>query len=224
MKRVFFCMIMLVLLLAAAAAEERPPMIALTFDDGPSEYTKEMLELLEENDCRATFFMIGQYVEMMPEMPQIVADSGCEVGTHTLAHRPLNELSEYKIYSDLDKCINQIEELTGEHIRWLRPPWGKVSAGTYVACRRLDLLIVKWSLDSKDWESRDAEKIMQQILENVKDGDVILCHDTYPETLEAMRIVLPELKARGYELVTVSELFSHFEGELKSTTFYYRLN
>ena len=87
MKRVFFCMIMLVLLLAAAAAEERPPMIALTFDDGPSEYTKEMLELLAENDCRATFFMIGQYVEMMPEMPQIVVDSGCEVGTHTLAAR-----------------------------------------------------------------------------------------------------------------------------------------
>ena len=205
MKRFLFCMIILVLLFAAAVAEERPPMIALTFDDGPSEYTKRMLELLEENDCRATFFMIGQYVEMMCEMPQIVIESGCEVGTHTLAHRPLDELSEYKI-------------------RWLRPPWGKVSAGTYVACRRLNLLIVKWSLDSLDWESRNAEKIERQILENIKDGDVILCHDTYPETLEAMRVVLPELKARGYELVTVSELFSHFEGELKSTTFYYRLD
>lgn len=224
MKRAVFCLVILVLLLAAAAAEERPPMIALTFDDGPSEYTQQMLDLLVENDGKATFFMIGQYVEMMPEMPQIVIENGSEIGTHTLAHRPLNELSEFKIYSDLEKCIKQFEELTGEHIRWLRPPWGKVSSGTYTACRRLNLLIIKWSLDSMDWESRNAEKIIQQILDNVKDGDVILCHDTYPETLEAMRIVLPELKARGYELVTVSELFSHFEGELKSTTFYYRLN
>ena len=139
-------------------------------------------------------------------------------------HRPLNELSEGKIYTDLCKCIEQIEELTGEHIRWLRPPWGKVSMDTYAACRRLNLLIVKWSLDSSDWESRNTEKIVQQILDNVRDGDVILCHDTYPETLEAMRIVLPELKARGYELVTVSELFSYLPGELKSTTFYTRLN
>lgn len=223
MKRVFFCLVILVLLLGAAAADERPPIIALTFDDGPSEYTQQMLDLLAENDCKATFFMIAQYVEMMPEMPQIVIDSGCEVGTHTLFHRPLNELSEGKIYTDLLKCIEQIEKLTGEHIRWLRPPWGKVSMDTYAACRRLNLLIVKWSLDSSDWESRNTEKIVQKILDNVSDGDVILCHDTYPETLEAMRIVLPELKERGYELVTVSELFSYFPGELKSTTFYTRL-
>lgn len=229
MRKLLCLVLMLACLCPAACAEERvidpaQPMVALTFDDGPSEYTAELLDILAENDCRATFFLVGTHMEAMPEMVRLIGQTDNEIGTHTWKHEHMNEQTDFYMLNNLTNCLALTEELTGRSVQWLRPPYGIVSGSAYYACRRLGLYMVNWSIDSEDWESRDPQKIVQTVMQQVENGAVILCHDSYSTTVEAMKTLLPALREAGYQLVTVSELFSFYDGELKSTTFYYKLD
>ena len=228
--RKLICLALTLLFLCPAALAEEPafdpslPMVALTFDDGPSEYTPEMLDVLAENGCRATFFLVGTHMEAMPEMVQLIAETDNEIGTHTWKHEHMNEQTDYYMLKNLQNCLDLTMELTGRSVQWLRPPYGIVSGSAYYACRRLGLYMVNWSIDSEDWQSRDPKKIVQTVMQQVENGAVILCHETYPTTVEAMKTLLPVLREAGYQLVTISELFSRYDGELKPNTFYYKVD
>ena len=201
------------------------PAIALSFDDGPSEYTQQVLDILAENDCHATFFMVGTCMKNMPDMVKTVFDSGNEVGIHTWKHNNLTKMSTSAIVRNLKACQEIIVEQTGQEARWLRPPYGAVKGHpeVYRACGEVGLYIATWSVDSRDWSLQNAKKIYKEVMGQLHNGDILLFHDTHAATVEALRMILPEIKALGYQVLTVDQLLS-FRESLTSKTHYYHLD
>lgn len=184
------------------------PMIAFSFDDGPSEHTMKVLKILRENGAHATFFMQGHRMEeYAKEVAQVIAD-GNEIGTHTWSHNNLTKLSAASIRSNLQKCIDLTYQMTGQKVTLLRPPGGNTNKNARSVCGDMGLYIVNWSVDSRDWESRNASKIYNEIMKEVGPGAIVLCHDIYSTTAAAMERVIPELVRQGYQIVTVSELLA----------------
>ena len=234
MVRKMLCLLLMLAVLCPLALAEGAepvdprvqPAIALSFDDGPSEYTQQVLDILAENDCRATFFMVGTAMSNMPEMVKAVYDSGNEIGLHTWRHNNLTKMSDSAIERNLKACQDFIEEQTGITARWLRPPYGAVGKGypnVYRACNKLRLYIATWSVDSRDWSLLNAKKIYKEVMGQLHNGDILLFHDTHAETVEALRRILPEIKALGYQVLTVDQLLS-FRESLSSNTHYYHLD
>ncbi|MBQ7519849.1 MAG: polysaccharide deacetylase family protein, partial [Clostridia bacterium] len=143
-QKILCCALLLMLLCSAALAEERTvldprvqPAVALSFDDGPSEFTQQIIDLLAENDCRATFFMVGTNMDLYPDLVKAVFDSGNEVGLHTWRHNDLNQMSADAIVRNLQLCQNIVLAQTGATAKWLRPPYGRVGPSAYGACTAL---------------------------------------------------------------------------------------
>lgn len=227
MKRWFWRGLLACLLCASlsAAAQIDPdkPAVALTFDDGPSEYTQQVLDLLAEHGCHATFFMVGKRMEQLPEQVAAVAQSGSEVALHTWSHDDLSQCDRARIQRSLENNQALAEELSGGAVTLVRPPWGKMSNDAYGVCHQLGLYAVIWSIDSEDWKTRDAEKTCQNIMSQLTNGGIILCHDTYPETVEAVRQFLPMLEEEGYQAVSVGELFSLSSEPMQTKKLYHSL-
>lgn len=184
--------------------------IALTFDDGPhSLYTQQILDILSEENVRATFFIVGQNAAMCPELIDKIIDGGNELGNHTFAHTFLTGIDSKQIIDGIDKYEDEILRHSECTSRLLRPPGGIYDANVGDICNKLGYRIVLWSVDTKDWTGATAGDIEHEILDRVSDGAIILMHDYIcgvSHTPEALKKVIPELKALGYEFVTVSEL------------------
>lgn len=186
------------------------PMVALTFDDGPNpDYTKRIIEILEENYSRATFFVVGTNAELYSETLQMISESGSEIGNHSYNHKNLTEINEEEVEKEIDKVNRAVKKATGEKASVIRPPYG---AFDDTLLTRLDEPAILWDMDTEDWNNRNAQTIADKILSEVKDGDIILMHDIYDSTAEAVAIVVPKLKELGYQIVTVSEL-AHYKGK-----------
>ncbi len=180
------------------------PMVALTFDDGPSGYTVELLEVLEEYDSHATFFMQGTRITAESETTlQKMLEIGCEMGNHSATHANLTELSMEEIANEMDTTNDKIETLTGELPTVMRPPYGAVDAEVQAA---VGLPIIQWNVDTMDWTTENSDEVLQHILQEVSDGDIILMHDTKSWSVQAAIDVIPILIEEGYQLVTVSEM------------------
>lgn len=180
------------------------PTIAITYDDGPSSYTYELLEVLESYDVHATFFMQGasikeKYQDTLIKMLEI----GCELGNHSTTHADLTKLSSSEIEDEMDITSGKIEALTGELPTVMRPPYGAVNQSVKDT---VDFPIILWNVDTEDWKTENPQDIVDHILEEVSDGDIILMHDTKSWTVEATEEVIPLLIEQGYQIVTVSEL------------------
>lgn len=188
------------------------PMIALTFDDGPSPVTLDVLDVLGEHGAVGTFFMVGNRVGRHAAIVGKVAEQGSEIGMHTWNHRELHRLSAPQIRDSLQKNSNAIEAISGVRPRLLRPPYGTVTGAVRSVCKEMDIVIANWDVDTEDWRNHNTQKIIENILTNASDGSIILTHDLYAQTVEAMKTVVPELLNRGYQLVTVSELLEHRAG------------
>lgn len=178
--------------------------IALTFDDGPSKQTRKILATLAEYDGRATFFTVGERLDDYSETLQMIYDSGCQIGMHTYSHANLRKLSKSQILEEINKTNDLIYKYTGEYSHLVRPPYGAVNA---TVKETVEQPLINWSIDTRDWESRDANSVYNEIMNNVEDGDIILMHDLYSSTAEAVSRVVPELVAQGYQLCTIDELF-----------------
>jgi len=177
--------------------------IAFTFDDGPSIYTKNVVDALVLNNSKATFFELGNRMKYNQDEVRYVYESGMEVGSHTYAHKNLNKLSDSEIDEEINSTNIIFNEITGDNIKLLRPPYGNSNEKVK---SRVNTPIITWNVDTNDWLTRDSEAIYNHILDNVSDGDIVLMHDIYPETLEAIKKVIPVLRERGYKITTVSEL------------------
>lgn len=180
------------------------PMVALTFDDGPNpDYTQRILAVLCDNYSRATFFVVGTNAEKYPEMLKAISDSGSEIGNHTFNHKNLTELSEEDAIAQIEQVNRAVNKATGEDTTVIRPPYGATNDEVLAL---LQEPVVLWDMDTEDWESRNAQTIADKVLSVVKDGDIILMHDIYDSTAEAVEILVPKLKEQGYQIVTVSEM------------------
>ncbi len=178
--------------------------IALTFDDGPSRtYNPKILEVLEQNKAHATFFMVGNMMDSCGKCILDTYKSGNEVASHTYEHMNIRTKSIDKVAESLFKVNNIYNSVTGDTIKYLRPPYG---AYNKTNLENINMPLILWDLDTEDWRYRDIDHIVDYILNNAHDGGIILMHELYETSYEALKVVLPKLYAMGYQVVSVSEL------------------
>ncbi|MBE6570281.1 MAG: polysaccharide deacetylase family protein [Ruminococcaceae bacterium] len=184
--------------------------IALTFDDGPHPvYTKEILDILAEYDLKATFFVVGENAEWFPELVRREYEAGHEIGNHTYTHANLRKAEYNSVLDEILGAEDAVYENTEFRCRLLRPPGGMYGDNVYKAAENLDYTVVLWSVDTRDWAHTPSETIANEVLSNIKSGDIILFHDYIASdspTPEALRKIIPVLLAKDYHFVTVSEL------------------
>ena len=184
--------------------------IALTFDDGPHPtLTPQILEILDRYGVQATFFMVGVNVQNYPDAARAVIRSGHEVGNHTFTHGPIGHLPLCDVTREINRCEAVLEELCEYRPHLFRPPQGAVSNEVERCSLDNDYKLILWSLDTRDWENKNTDEIVERVLSAVTPGDIILMHDyigRHSKTPEALEILLPRLIERGFEPVTVSRL------------------
>ncbi|SHH47259.1 polysaccharide deacetylase family protein [Tepidibacter thalassicus] len=186
--------------------------VALTFDDGPHpRITPKILDLLKKYNVKATFFVLGKHVHFYPEPLKRIKEEGHEIGNHTFSHIDVKNTSKKKIEEEFEKTQNEIFSVVGEKPSIFRPPFGFYNKIVKEIAKKYGVKIVLWSTDkdTKDWSNPGVDKIVKTILNNIRNGDIILLHDYVEgksQTYEALKIILPKLKERGYKFVTISEL------------------
>lgn len=191
----------------SSTVDPSKPMIALTFDDGPrASVTNRILDSLGQYGGRATFFMVGTNVPQNGEVIRRMVAQGCEVANHTNDHKYISKLSNEGIVSQVSAVNQKVAAACGVSPVVMRPPGGYVDAHSLSVLGSMGMPAIMWSIDTRDWQHRNAQKTINNVLSQVKDGDIILMHDIYDATADAAVVLIPELTARGYQLVTVSEL------------------
>lgn len=179
------------------------PMVALTFDDGPGPYTERLLGYLKKYNARATFFLVGSSVNRYPNAVRKASKMGCEIGNHSYSHPSLTGLSIQGVQQQISTTNSLVKKITGKNPTLVRPPYGAYSSAV---CSAVGLPVILWNVDTRDWETRNAQATVNHIKTHVKDGDIILMHDIHSQTVDAAAQIIPWLQAQGYQLVTVSEL------------------
>lgn len=186
--------------------------IALTFDDGPHPVkTPKILDILEKHGVRATFFIVGSLAEYHPEIVKKEADMGHELANHSYTHPRLSKLTVEGIKAEIAKTDGIIKKAAGVTPRLFRPPEGAYSSDIVKIAAEMGKETVIWTVDTLDWAKTPCEKIVENVKANVTSGSIILFHDCTRDgtfTAEALEVLLPFLKAQGYEFVTVSELIN----------------
>lgn len=185
--------------------------VALTFDDGPDETkTDAILDVLARHGVKATFFMIGKNTELYPDVASRVISEGHEVGNHTYSHEFLSGMSVDEIKCEFALASEAIFSASEYKSHFLCPPGGIYDEKVIFAAKSDDLVIAMWTIDTLDWCHRSASEIANEVLTNVHGGDVILMHDYVwgeSHTAEALETIIPALKERGYEFVTLSDMY-----------------
>ncbi len=181
--------------------------VALTFDDGPSPYTDRLLRILQDNDARATFFLIGNKVAANPAGAKRIADAGMEIGSHTWEHPNMTTIPPEDIAVQFSRANDAIVAATGRKPTLYRPAGGLSNPAVRQAAGNFGLAEILWDVIPFDWANDSNTAATRQLLmSQIKPGSVVLFHDTYSSTVDLVYQFIPVLKANGYRLVTVSEL------------------
>ncbi len=189
-------------IIAADNAETKR--IALTFDDGPHPVcTPQMLEVLARENVPATFFLLGENVELYGDIVKEIAAQGHLIGNHTWHHVQITTLSLEEARAEILETSELIEELTGQGTEYVRPPFGTWNPDLE---DDLDLIPVMWSIDTLDWTTENVDRIVKQVTEEASENDIILMHDSYESTVQAVERIIPLLQAEGFEFVTVDQV------------------
>lgn len=181
--------------------------VALTFDDGPSDsVTPRVLDTLKEYNAKATFYMLGQNAAHFPELAKRVADEGHEIANHSISHANLKAIGPEAIKNEMIDSMDQIEQATGVRPETFRPPYGNYNQTVIDTAVDSDQAIIMWSVDTLDWQSRNANAILEKVKYNTRSGSIVLMHDIHATTADALPQIMEYLSNEGYEFVTVSEL------------------
>ena len=204
----------------ASEIDPSKKMVALTFDDGPGRYTQEIVDCLKANNAKATFFVLGCNVSSYKSAVKNAHDIGCEIGNHSYDHKILSSLSSDQIKKEISDTDAKVKSVIGSNTTIMRCPGGGVNSTVQAAVGKP---IVHWSIDTLDWKTRSTEKTISAVMNNVKDGDIVLMHDIHAPTKRAALSIIPQLKKKGYQLVTVSELAKYRGYKLQKGTVYHSL-
>jgi peptidoglycan/xylan/chitin deacetylase (PgdA/CDA1 family) len=181
--------------------------VALTFDDGPSPFDDRLLQILKDNDAKATFFLIGNKVAANPAGAQRIADAGMEIGSHTWEHPNMATIPPEDIAPQFSKASDAIAAATGRTPTIYRPAGGLSTPEVRQTAARFGLAEILWDVIPFDWANDSNTAATRQLLmSQIKPGSVVLFHDTYSSTVDLVYQFIPVLKANGYRMVTVSEL------------------
>ncbi len=191
--------------------EER--VIALTFDDGPHpKYTDRILDVLAEYGAKATFFVVGENLELYGEATLRAVAEGHEIGNHTYAHPALAALCQSELENQILHNETVIKEKAQSETALFRPPEGYCSACVKSTTEALGYRVILWDVDTRDWAGTPSDTIVKNVMKNAKPGSILLFHDYVSHkstTIDALKQILPRLQAQGYRFVTVSELLSY---------------
>lgn len=180
------------------------PMVALTFDDGPyDKVTDRLVKTLAKYDSRATFFVVGNRVEKYGDALKNAYDHGNQIATHSYDHSDMSKMKKFGIKKQLTRSVKVMKKITGQGPEMLRPPYGNVSTSMR---KNVNMPMIYWSVDTEDWKSRNKKKILKRC-QVISDGDIVLMHDLYPTTADAIEILIPRMQKKGFQFVTVEELF-----------------
>lgn len=183
---------------------EESPRIAITFDDGPNpEWTPALLDGLKQRGVRATFFVIGEKAQQTPELIRRMQDEGHIVGNHTFSHVQLTGLTDEQACEEITKTNEVLKQITGKNPVYIRPPFG--SWNDELECG-IEMFPVMWTIDTLDWTTSDADKVVNKALSQAKDNSIILLHDNYESSVQAALRIIDALQEKGFEFVTVEEL------------------
>lgn len=198
---------------AAAIVNENGPVIALTFDDGPyPKVTGHILDVLEKNGVCATFFVLGSRIEGHEDMLTRMDELGCEIGNHSFSHADLTRLSKADCQRELSDTDAEIRRVTGHEASVVRPPYGYYNKTVMSAAGRP---LILWTVDTNDWRGKAPGEIADYVIQQAKEGSVILMHDQQTQTADAMEMIIPTLIKEGFRFVTVSELIRLTGGQCK---------
>ena len=181
--------------------------VAISFDAAwGADKTEKIMEICDEFGVKATFFLVGMWVEKYPEIAKKIADNGFEIGTHSNTHPDMTKLSSTDQKLELETSMNLIKSTTGQDAKIFRPPFGAYNDALINTASELGLITIQWDVDTLDWKGLSAMEITNRVLNGVRNGSIILCHNNSDHILEALPIVLDRLSKKGYKVTPVGEL------------------
>lgn len=181
--------------------------VAISFDAAwGADKTKQIVDICKEYNVRATFFLVGFWVDKYGDMVKYIDDNGFEIGTHSNTHPDMVKLSAEAQNLELDKSIELITNITGKKIEFFRPPFGSYNNSLIDTAESKGLITIQWDVDSLDWKGLSAESITLRIMNGVKNGSIILCHNNSDHIVEALPMVLDRLQKQGYTVGAVGDL------------------
>ena len=203
MRRMVFFLLIPLLVLRVHAVETK--YVALTFDDGPGPYTQRLLDGLAEHNAKATFFCLGERTASYPDVVARIVAEGHQLANHSFSHPNLNELTAESALAQLTRTDDALNKVTGgSGAYFCRAPYGNSSEGLR---KIMSAPLIQWSVDTLDWQDKDPDRILQTILDETRDGSIILMHDIFPTSVEAALRAVDALLAEGFRFVTLEELF-----------------
>ena len=182
------------------------PMVALTFDDGPSAHTARILDCLEANDARATFYMVGNRMGTYQSTVKRMVDMGCEPGSHTWDHTYITKLSQEGLFANLNRLDDTLQSIAGVRTVTMRPPGGFVSDNAKQNLAKKGVPAILWSIDTLDWKGLSAQEIADRVSDRLSPGAIILLHAGAKHSASALPLILQQIKSQGYETVPVGKL------------------
>ena len=196
-------------LLPIYCVETDKPQVSISFDAAwGADDTDTLLEILEENDVKTTFFMCGYWVEKYPDEVKKIAEAGHDLGNHSATHPHMSQLTKEQIKTELTNAGNAVEELTGVKMDLFRAPFGEYTNDVITAAEECGYYTIQWDIDSLDWKEYGTEAEINQVLnhKHLGNGSIILFHNDAKYTPEALDTIIKGLKDKGYEIVPLSEL------------------
>ncbi len=186
--------------------QENSKLIAITFDDGPSEHTVRLLDALKKYDAKCTFFVLGCCAHTYPDILVKVRDDGHEIANHSYKHPDLARLSYGNIVSQVDSCDDAIRNIAGVETTLLRPPYGSFNSNVKNILKAKGKSIILWDIDTRDWANKNVEYVKNYVINNSREDSIMLLHDLHSTSVDGFIAALPTLINQGYKLVTVTDL------------------
>lgn len=182
--------------------------IAISFDAAwGAEYTRGIMDIVEERNIRTTFFLVGFWVDKYPEMVKEIAERGHEIGNHSTTHPHMSKLSREQMILEIETTQKKIEDLAGERaVKLFRPPFGEYNDLLIKTCRELGIYTIQWDVDSLDWKELGVKHMFDRVTSRTRNGSIVLFHNNAKYITQALPSILDHLLAEGYEIVPVSEL------------------
>lgn len=180
--------------------------ISISFDAAwGADKTQKIMDVCDSYGVKATFFLVGFWMEKFPEMVKSISERGFEIGTHSATHPQMSKLSQEQCVEELTSSCRQIFELTGKPVTLFRPPFGDYNNTLLSVCSNMNLFPIQWSVDSLDWKGLSARQIAERV-QNAKSGDIILCHNNSDHIVEALPLIFEWAKLKGLKFCPIGEL------------------
>lgn len=192
--------------------------VAISYDAAwGADKTEDILAVLKEYDVKATFFLVGFWIDKFPEKVKAIQEAGMEIGTHTDTHPDLAKKNADTVKSELETSMKKITDITGQEVNLFRAPFGSYNNTVISVADNLGLKTIQWNIDSLDWKGLSASDVNSRVMNNLSEGSIILMHNNADNVVQSTKLVLENLKNRGYKVTSVGELIYHDNYVIDST-------